>query len=278
MSIVAPEELVPLLLGRIEQEQARLIDEYHHPVGTTARLFTIYDLLPKAVADEISAAFPRDPETFHKRKSLAEQKKTSANLSSYDPLLSHITYAIQHPEVVNAVAAVTGITTLEPDPLLYAGGLSLMSQGDFLNPHVDNSHDGTRARYRRLNLLYYVTPDWNVENGGNFELWDESRTVPKTIVSRFNRLVVMETNKTSWHSVSKVVADRSRCCVSNYFFSQESPDGTDYFHVTSFDGRPDETLKHAVLTADSVARNVLGKVLKTGRGKSLINKNKQKTD
>jgi Rps23 Pro-64 3,4-dihydroxylase Tpa1-like proline 4-hydroxylase len=85
--------------------------------------------------------------------------------------------------------------------------------GDFLNPHIDNSHDGERKRYRRLNLLYYVSPDWKIENGGNFELWDDERINQKTLTALTNRLVVMETNKISWHSVSPVTTDRPRCCV-----------------------------------------------------------------
>jgi Rps23 Pro-64 3,4-dihydroxylase Tpa1-like proline 4-hydroxylase len=266
------DELVESILARINEERARIVDDYRHPVGTPTRHFVVDDLLPPSVAQQIAAVFPRDASGFHNRKSMREQKKTSADLSQYDPLLGRVTYAIQDPKVVGLIADLTGIRTLEPDPLLYAGGLSLMSHGDFLNPHVDNSHDARRSRYRRLNLLYYVSPDWTAENGGNFELWDDSRTTAKTIVSRFNRLVVMETNRTSWHSVSKVVADRSRCCVSNYFFSTQSPDGDEYFHVTSFDARPEEPLKHVVLKADSIARNIVGKVLKVGRGKALVNK------
>nr|WP_240352240.1 2OG-Fe(II) oxygenase [Chromobacterium alkanivorans] len=147
-----------------------------------------------------------------------------------------------------------------------------MFPGDFLNPHIDNSHDGDRLRYRRLNLLYYVSPEWKIENGGNLELWNKDKTQPKTITALTNRLAVMETNKTSWHSVSPVVVDRPRCCVSNYYFSKNSPDDTEYFHVTSFTGRPDESIKRFVGTADNALRNFVSKVLKTGRGKSLINK------
>ena len=43
-----------------------------------------------------------------------------------------------------------------------------------------------------------------IENGGNFELWNDDRSSPLTIVSEQNRLVVMETTRFSWHSVSKV--------------------------------------------------------------------------
>ena len=98
----------------------------------------------------------------------------------------------------------------------------MMGADDFLNPHIDNSHDSKRETYRRLNLLYYITPDWSAENGGNLELWDKKVQNPKQIVSHFNRLVVMETNKKSWHSVEPVSVERGRCCISNYYFSKQS--------------------------------------------------------
>ena len=41
-----------------------------------------------------------------------------------------------------------------------------MTEGDFLNPHIDNSHDAKRERYRRLNLLYYVSPGWESAKRG----------------------------------------------------------------------------------------------------------------
>jgi len=140
--------------------------------------------------------------------------------------------------------------------------LSMMFPGDFLNPHIDNSHDGDRARYRRINLLYYVNENWSEELGGNFELWDTGVTRQKTIVSGFNRLVAMETNKTSWHSVSKVAADRPRCCVSNYYFSKISPDGSNYFHVTSFTGRPQERMRRFVAPIDNGLRTLILKTFK----------------
>jgi Rps23 Pro-64 3,4-dihydroxylase Tpa1-like proline 4-hydroxylase len=149
-----------------------------------------------------------------------------------------------------------------------------MFKDDFLNPHIDNSHDAKRERYRRLNLLYYVSPDWKIENGGNLELWDSSITKPLTITALPNRLAVMETNNKSWHSVSRVTADKPRCCVSNYYFSKISPDNKSYFHVTSFSGRPEESLKRIVGLADNSVRNILSKVFRIGRGKKLINEKK----
>ena len=128
-------------------------------------------------------AFPRDGNGFFNRESFREKKKTSANLDAYDPILSEVTYALQDYAVIDCIAELVDLKEIEPDPLLYAGGLSMMFKGDFLNPHLDNSHDGNRSRYRRLNLLYYVTLDWKAEYGGNLELWNEDRTAAKTVAA-----------------------------------------------------------------------------------------------
>jgi Rps23 Pro-64 3,4-dihydroxylase Tpa1-like proline 4-hydroxylase len=269
------EELTQTVLTKIRDQRSHLQQQWLHPEGTRTHHFVIDNLLPTELCDVIYRAFPRDGNGFFSRESFREKKSTSANLSAYDPILSDITYAIQDQRVVRAIAAIVGFERIEPDPKLYAGGLSMMFHGDFLNPHIDNSHDADRDRFRRLNLLYYVSPDWKLENGGNFELWDESRSVAKTIVSAANRLVVMETNKTSWHSVSKVmVQQQPRCCVSTYYFSTVSPDATEYFHVTSFTGRPEQGLRRLIGHVDNAARNAVSRLFKVGRGKNLVNKSR----
>ena len=263
--------IVELILDRLENERANILAQWQAPVGTTTRHFYVDNFLPVEIAIEAHNAFPRDGSGFFNKETFREKKRTSANLTDYAPILADLTYALQDPAVVEKVASIVGFTQIEPDPSLYAGGLSMMFKGDFLNPHIDNSHDAKRDRYRRLNLLYYVSPDWKLENGGNFELWNDDCSVPVALISQQNRLLVMETNKTSWHSVSPVQVDRPRCCVSNYYFSTTSPDESDYFHVTSFTGRPDESIKKIVGVADNALRNIVSKTLGVGRGKKEIN-------
>lgn len=266
------EFFVSEILKKLSRDRGNIISQWTNPVGTKTRHFILDDLLPKPDIDEIYNAFPRDGDGFFNRESFREKKRTSASLSEFETILSDITYAIQDQRVVNLVSEICGIEKIEPDPKLYAGGLSMMFPGDYLNPHIDNSHDGERRKYRRLNLLYYVSPNWALENGGNFELWNDDRTKPETIIAHQNRLVVMETNKYSWHSVSKVMAERPRCCVSNYYFSEISPHGNEYFHVTSFMGRPEQPLRRFFGVVDNALRNFISRTLKIGRGKDQINK------
>lgn len=262
-----------LISDSLNAHRADIERQWNHPEGTSTRHFIVDNLLPEEMRKAVYEAFPRNGDGFFNRESFREKKRTSANLDAYDPILADITYAFQSERIVGLIAEIVGLEKIEPDPKLYAGGLSMMFKGDYLNPHIDNSHDANRERYRRLNILYYVSPDWALENGGNFELWNDDQTVPKTLTSLCNRLVVMETNKHSWHSVSPVQVDAPRCCVSNYYFSTVSPDDSEYFHVTSFTGRPDETLKRAVGVLDNGLRNLVSKTLKIGRGKDQVNKN-----
>ncbi len=260
------EHFVNAIIHRLDQAKEDIVAQWKNPKDTLTRHFILDNFLPKNDVEEIYAAFPRNGEGFFDRESFREKKRTSADLSNFDNILSDITYAIQDPRIVTKVSKLCFMNFIEPDPKLYAGGLSMMFPNDYLNPHIDNSHDGERKRYRRLNLLYYVSPNWSLKNGGNFELWNDNKMKPKTIVSHQNRLVVMETNKTSWHSVSKVTTDRPRCCVSNYYFSKISPNGDDYFHVTSFLGRPEQPIKRLIGFVDNTLRNVISKTLKVGRG------------
>jgi Rps23 Pro-64 3,4-dihydroxylase Tpa1-like proline 4-hydroxylase len=192
------------------------------------------------------------------RRSLREVKYVAAQMNEYDRLLEEIVYAFQDPGIVSRVERITGLRALEPDSLLYAGGVSMMAPGHYLNPHVDNSHDKTRSRYRVINLLYYVSPQWEAANGGNLELWPVGPVgQPETIVSRFNRLAVMVTHQRSWHSVSRITAAQDRCCVSNYYFSKFPVGDSEYFHVTTFRGRPEQPLRDFILRADGWARSRL---------------------
>ena len=235
--------------------------------GNSTRYLIIDDFLPESEALEISRVFP-DQNEMREMKSFREHKYTSKNFSSFDSRLLEVSMAFQDRVVIDLIEKITGIQNQFSDPSFYAGGLSSMSKGHFLDPHIDNSHEATRQAYRRLNLLYYVTPDWEDQYGGHLELWDEEAKKPLVIHSYFNRLVLMETHALSWHSVCKVKVDQARNCVSNYYFSKESPTGEDYFHITKFSARPEDKAKRMLYCIDGFSRTLLRKIFKQGLGKS----------
>ena len=50
-------------------------------------------------------------------------------------------FAFQDSRVVELISKIISLPGLEPDDKLYAGGISMMGRGHFLNLHIDNSHD-----------------------------------------------------------------------------------------------------------------------------------------
>jgi Rps23 Pro-64 3,4-dihydroxylase Tpa1-like proline 4-hydroxylase len=260
------EELVNLILRRLDADSEKISAEFHTDRGIRANFCAIDDLLPDNIARDVASVFPPTTD-MRLLDSFRERKFTSKSLDKFDPLIADITFAFQDERVIKKVAELTGIRDAHGDPHLYAGGISAMERGHFLNPHIDNSHDGEQQNYRVLNLLYYVTPDWKPENGGNLELWDEKVKRPIEIPSLFNRLVLMSTNEKSWHSVNAVKADGVRCCVSNYYFSPHSPNGYETSHVTYFMARPEQKLRRIVTKVDSDVRSALRKIKKSGFSK-----------
>lgn len=260
------ETLVKKILGRLDRGGESITAGFASETLVSTHFCAIDDLLPPEVARAIFNAFPKTGE-MRFLNSFRERKYTSKSLDRFDPLVSDITFAFQDKRVIDKVSELTGITDTVGDPHLYAGGISTMTRGHFLNPHLDNSHDIDQQNYRVLNLLYYVTPDWQAKNGGNLELWDERVTKPIEIPSLFNRLVLMATNDRSWHSVNEVKTDVARCCVSNYYFSPHSPNGYETSHVTYFTARPEQKLRRIVTRVDSDIRTAVRKLKKSGFGK-----------
>ncbi|WP_333879181.1 2OG-Fe(II) oxygenase [Flavobacterium sp.] len=256
-------DLANLIFDKLNAEKETLKAQFqNNPTGI--RYFFIDALLPESVALQIAEVFPQ-PEAMVLKKSLRENKYVAAQMNLYHPLLEEIIYAFQDKRIVELIGDICNISKPIPDENLYAGGISAMGKNQFLNPHLDNSHDKDRQRWRVLNLLYYVTPDWQEENGGNLELWPNGlEAEPIIIYSKFNRLAVMETHNQSLHSVSPVVVDDVRRCVSNYYFSETPLLATDTFHVTSFRGRPENKLADVLLRADTFLRMCLRKVFKKG--------------
>ncbi len=251
------------LIKRIDAERDSLINQF---TSTQAGIgfFYLDNLLPESIALQLYHAFP-EQDKMTLKKSMKEDKYVGAQMNVYDAVLEEAIFAFQDVRVVNRIGDIFGLSGIQPDESLYAGGLSSMQKGQFLNPHLDNSHDKDRKLWRVLNLLYYVSPGWKLEYGGNLELWPAGlKSKPVTIESRFNRLVVMATHGSSLHGVTPVGHEGARHCISNYYFAERPLKESDEFHVTSFRARPGEYIKDAVLKTDTWLRMRVRSIFKKG--------------
>ena len=123
---------------------------------TSTKHFVLDNVLPVDIVTKLYESFPsldicHVEDTFRAKKlSFAKLDELQSNLPNL------ITDAFLSREIIDEIDKITEINDLEGDSSLYAGGISRMEKGHFLNPHIDNSHDGNRSRYRRLNILFYV--------------------------------------------------------------------------------------------------------------------------
>jgi Rps23 Pro-64 3,4-dihydroxylase Tpa1-like proline 4-hydroxylase len=234
--------------------------------STPVRHCYLDDLLPEPAAQRIYDSLP-DPSTLMLRDTIKERKRVGIRVEDYAPEMEAILFSFQHQDVIDAVTEITGLTGLTADSSLYGSGISQMLEGDFLLPHLDNSHDGDGRLYRVLNLLYYITPDWPESGGGNLELWDKPMKVRKEIHARFNRLVLMETHTESVHSVTKVLQPGGmRACISNYYFSPTPANHIQHIHKTTFYARPeDSAVKKLKLGFEGTAKKFLSRFLSNSK-------------
>lgn len=258
------KEIANIILTKLELQKDEFCS-FFNTSNLKINYFFIDDLLPAEIVNKANEEFPVLND-FSLKRSIKENKYVSAQMNKHHQILGEILYAFQDKRIIKVIQDICNINEeLQADELLYAAGLSLMNKGCFLNPHIDNSHDSERNRWRALNLLYYVSPDWEIENGGNLELWPNGiEDSPIEILSKSNRLVVMATHNESWHSVNEVVVDAERKCISNYYFSSNPLPKHKEFHVTTFKGRPNQKLRSALLKLDSMLRMGVLKLFKNG--------------
>src|SRR5215469_4524036 len=129
-AILSRTQIADGIVKRMDAERERAALEYHRPDRIPS--FAIGDLLPVDQARVIYEAFP-PVERMVLKHTPGQLKYVGYQMDAYDPLLEEIIYAFQDARVVSAIASITGIADLLPDERLYAGGISLMTQGQYLN-------------------------------------------------------------------------------------------------------------------------------------------------
>ncbi|MFD2145293.1 hypothetical protein [Mucilaginibacter antarcticus] len=119
-------------LADIILEKLSLRNDLKGEFSLKGRINSCYidDVFPEEIALEIYNAFP-SPEEMAVHKSLRENKRIAAQMDLYNPLLEEIVFAFQDKRVVKIVEEITGIEQMTPDEHLYAGGISLMANGNF---------------------------------------------------------------------------------------------------------------------------------------------------
>ncbi|MCC5637237.1 2OG-Fe(II) oxygenase [Nostoc sp. CHAB 5844] len=210
------------------------------------------------IAMQAYQVFPK-MEEMDTLKDIRQYKAQDPDISKFNFIFSEIIFEhLQSPRLLKILSQITDIPNLKADPKLYASGLAQGANGSFLNVHIDNSSHPVELWYRRLNLLVYLNPYWTEEKGGHLELWTPDMSESVAILPIFNRMLIFATDKQSWHGHRQVITPDgdTRKSINIYYFTEESPDGTNYYHVTSFRGRKNEVMNKVLYPVDNLVRTI----------------------
>lgn len=145
-----------------------------------------------------------------------EVKKTCNNWWDFPPTTYKFIEYLNSPEFIQTLERITGIEGLHADPGLHGAGWHMHGNEGKLNIHLDYSMHPKLDLERKLNLIYYLSEDWDPSWGGNLQFWqgDEKRanTHVKTVDCMFNRAILFDTTQNSWHGFP----DRIQCPEGNY--------------------------------------------------------------
>ena len=120
----------------------------------------------------------------------------------------------------------TGIKDLIADVDFEGGGIHKIKNGGRLELHSDYNKHPNKDIWRRINLLLYLTPNWNYN--GHLDLYEKDPLVKvKSILPTFNRAVIFNTTDDSIHGhpIPLVCPEEvSRYSFALYYFTKDRPE------------------------------------------------------
>ena len=120
----------------------------------------------------------------------------------------------------------TGIKDLIADVDFEGGGIHKIKNGGRLELHSDYNKHPNKDIWRRINLLLYLTPNWDYN--GHLDLYEKKPLVKvKSILPTFNRAVIFNTTDDSIHGhpIPLVCPEQiSRYSFALYYFTKDRPE------------------------------------------------------
>lgn len=187
----------------------------------------IDNFLPLDLANELLHAFPDASEGCWQRSNDEgiEIKARTDWKSEFDipDGLSGVVRVFNSAPILSAMAEVLSIPKLMSDPYYSGGGLNISERGGLLDIHVDGNYHDASGMNRRVNLLYYLNPNWEPTWGGEFGIYDDKgETLVKAVPPTFNRCVIFDTHDKSYHGLPNPInfpSDDPRRSILLYYYT-----------------------------------------------------------
>jgi Rps23 Pro-64 3,4-dihydroxylase Tpa1-like proline 4-hydroxylase len=193
----------------------------------------IDNFLDNSYAEKLCNSFPTNYDNWYKYLNPIEVKYTYDNISELNPDLKDYFYFLSTYETIDIFRKLTNIDNLTYDEYLHGAGLHCHPKNGRLNIHLDYEKHPYSGKERRINVIYFLTKDWNPEWNGQNELWDKnvSACVTKTDI-KFNRAIIFKTNDISWHGLPEKIS-----CPENVYRKSLA-----YYYVSPLNSKKTEDL------------------------------------
>lgn len=195
----------------------------------------IDNFFPEEIALRLGRAFPGIDDIDWKFEGPGDSKHTgdkkiekvaTSNEELFPDEIRFMMMQLQSGIFCNFLNRLTGFEHLAPDPSHHGCGLHSTGNGGRLMLHIDASRHPNKDLNQLINVIYYCSPDWDVNYGGGLELWnkDASKKI-KTVEPLFNRMVIFYTAGKSWHGHPEPVVcppEMRRNSMALYYYTTDS--------------------------------------------------------
>ena len=171
------------------------------------RHLVLNNFFKEEFAQKMASEFPDPNGNFwHEYQNKIEIKKTICDWNQFSKSIYQALIKLLSEEVNYEMSQLVG-EELMPDYGLHGGGIHCHKAGGKLNTHLDYTIHPKTDLMRRVNIIIYMTPDWNPTWNGSLGLWehDSENNKPgeltKQVECLFNRAVIFDTTQNSWHGL-----------------------------------------------------------------------------
>lgn len=194
----------------------------------------IDNFLPQHVAQQLLIEFPPSDDASWERShdEGIEIKSRSMWTSEFDipEGLVDVIRVFNSAPMLRAMSKALEIPKLVSDPYYTGGGLNLSEKNGLLDVHVDGNYHDASGMNRRVNLLFYLNPNWQSNWGGEFGIYDnDGEALVKSIEPIMNRCVIFDTHDTSYHGLPNPIdfpTDDPRRSILLYYYTVASRPAT----------------------------------------------------
>lgn len=191
----------------------------------------IDNFLPQDIAEKVAEEFPdADSDFWYEYANPLEIKKACSDWNKFPPSIYQVFNALMSDKIESALSILTKKSVVA-DSGLHGGGLHCHKAGGKLNTHLDYSMHPKLNLQRKVNIIIYVSKDWDPSWDGALGFWENDSSdgvdKPGKLIRKvdcvFNRAVIFDTTQNSWHGLPDPVLcpdNRSRNSLATYYLCE----------------------------------------------------------